>query len=616
MKKALRMAHGSYWKQGEFEHNLELVAQNLDVIDEITLFTEPTHHGYQPDESVQETVSILHDRIRRYKELGVPRVGLNVLCTLGHTEDGAAIAPKADLQYMVNWDGVMSGSCLCPSDPRFTPYIIRRYKLYAGTGADFIWLDDDVRIHNHGVVRDYCFCDHCIRRYNERNGTFLSPEQVRSNFASDPAFRGSWHESASATLIGLFQSIREAIHSVDPKIDIGYMAGLKATVPAWIEASGAVLARPGGGFYNDLTPMEMFTKFSQMQRCIKRYPPAIRDIQYEYESYNFLSLQKSRHISRLETELMIAAGCTGILYNRWPHTADFLEMMAASAKKWDVFGDACAQSRAVGVYCDSEKAACALMEIGIPTTPYFESACAYFILGQEWDQFSDEQIAHMLCAGVYTDAQGHMNLAKRGIAELGGRIGQRYENGVWEHFMPHPINGDFESSERFVSLDIFHETDAYALLPEDGAETLSCLNSAFGGLRGCSAYFYRRKDGGAIAVDGCLMPRQLASENKKRQMANLFDLLSGNRVPVKIEKSAKIIPVVNVGGESISILLVNAHFDPTGPFTCRVRIGQNYVMLGLDGSEMPVPAHREGDELLLSVPSIAGWEDCILIGRA
>ena len=46
MKKALRMVHNSYFSDYEFEKNYGTVSKNLDVVDEITFFTEPTHHGY------------------------------------------------------------------------------------------------------------------------------------------------------------------------------------------------------------------------------------------------------------------------------------------------------------------------------------------------------------------------------------------------------------------------------------------------------------------------------------------------------------------------------------------------------------------------------------------
>jgi hypothetical protein len=204
--------------------------------------------------------------------LGIKRVGLNVLCTIGHTEDGAAIAPTADMQYMMNLDGQISGSCLCPSDDRFIAYIAKKYALFADVGADFIWLDDDVRIHNHGVINDYCFCPECVKKFNLKYGTEYDIGRIRDLFRNDPSFRPMWRASISDAVKRLCETIRDAVKGTDPTVEIGYMSGLGETVSEWISASGSTLGRPGGGFYNDLNPIQMFDKHFQMQQIISRYP--------------------------------------------------------------------------------------------------------------------------------------------------------------------------------------------------------------------------------------------------------------------------------------------------------------------------------------------------------
>ena len=140
----------------------------------------------------------------------------------------------------------------------------------------------------------------------------------------------------------------------------------------------------------------MFDKHFQMQQIIMKYPEEVTDIQYEYESYNFLTLQKSLHISELETSLMILSGCNGMLYNRWEHTQDFLDMMRASAKKWDVLAASSADGKTYGVYCAYSWRACCLNEIGIPVTPHLENACACYVIADEWNLYRDEEIEKML----------------------------------------------------------------------------------------------------------------------------------------------------------------------------------------------------------------------------
>ena len=131
MKKALRISHNSWFSDENFERNIKLVRENVDAIDEITLFTNPTHQGYWTLEREKATAELLKKRIKSYRDAGIKRVGLNILSTLGHNEDGTTIAPKADLQYIMNIDGATSGACLCPSDDRFAPYVYEKYSYYS-----------------------------------------------------------------------------------------------------------------------------------------------------------------------------------------------------------------------------------------------------------------------------------------------------------------------------------------------------------------------------------------------------------------------------------------------------------------------------------------------------
>ena len=616
MKKALRISHNSWFSDENFERNIKLVRENADAIDEITLFTNPTHQGYWTLEREKATAELLKKRIKSYRDAGIKRVGLNILSTLGHNEDGTTIAPKADLQYIMNIDGLTSGACLCPADDRFTPYVYEKYSYYAQTGADFIWLDDDIRARGHGIARDFCFCPECVKKFNLKFDTSYTIEEIRELYKKDWTFALKWKKSAYDTFNKLFATIKNAIKDTNPAVDIGYMSGLEATVTEWIEASGSTLGRPGGGFYNDLTPVQMFGKAFMMQQCIERYPDCIHDIQYEYEEYNFLTLQKSRYIAEMESSLMILSGCNGMLYNRFEHTAEFIDMMRKSAKKWDVLSDSNEGCKPLGVYCADFNQARALNEIGIPTTAYLDKASAFYVLSGDFNKFSNEQIEKMLKAGVYTDAVGLTWLKKKGFTDFGGEVGKCYPNGVWEYFTDHELNGGVPSRVRWVSLDIFKEADAYELIPGENSEVLSMLDSAFGGLRGASMYIHRREDGSMIAIDGCLMPKQLQTDNKKVQMTNVFEKMTNGRMPVVIEKrDIKVIPTITANDKNVNLMLVNAHFDPTGEFEVKLRTGKDFKLLTDEGELVPIAQRKEGDETIITFENMGAWSYVLLIGK-
>lgn len=616
MKRALRISPREYTDETAFSHLYALVCDNLDVIDEITFFTNASHHGYRKIEDARANTAILKERIRAFKELGIPKVGINELATLGHTENGSQWGRCPDLQYMENFDGVTSASCLCPADDRFIPYIIERYSLYAMTGADFIWVDDDVRIGNHGVVRDYCFCSHCVEKFNAYNGTSLTAAEVRARFAADPVFKKMWHESAVETVSKMILEIKAAIRCVNPDMEIGMMHCYTSANRTWLANSGTRKCRPGGGFFNDLQPCAILQKPFKMQLCIRNYPDCVTDIQYEYESYNFMTLQKSMYMSELETSLAIMSGCNGALFNRNPWTQEFFDMMRKATPKWNTLVEKQKGCKTTGVYCMEPVMAGQLSEIGVPMTAFHETAAAYFLVGDQWDSFTDEEVAEILKKNVFTDGDGLLRLHERGFGDLcGGSILQKYPNGVQEKLTDHALNGEFGGTVRPVSLDIYKDTDAYTLTPSETAESLSELISK-GQSLGCSAYIHKRADGSLFVADGCLMKNQVQTANKRRQLLNVFDLLSGGKLPVYIEKTLKVAPIAAESPSgAFNFALVNAHFDPTGPFEVRVRTETKFTVLQNDGTLSPIPQRTENGETVITVDNLGPWQNIFLLGE-
>lgn len=123
MKKALRIGYHRYYNDAVFAEHLAFIKRNADVIDELALFTEYSHYGYWDLETSAKNAEVIKNRIGQYRKAGIKRVGVNILCTMGHVEEGWDVFPKAPLQYQVNQDGAVSSSCLCPSNDAFLEYI-------------------------------------------------------------------------------------------------------------------------------------------------------------------------------------------------------------------------------------------------------------------------------------------------------------------------------------------------------------------------------------------------------------------------------------------------------------------------------------------------------------
>ena len=131
-----------------------------DTIKEIAFFTTSTGVPVQYRE-LAHGADILRQIIPDFKALGL-RVGINHLSTLGHGDENLENALDEPWQKIVDINGTAAKACYCSLDPDFQSYTRECYKTLAGTGADFIWIDDDLRASNHDPAGFSCFCNLCL----------------------------------------------------------------------------------------------------------------------------------------------------------------------------------------------------------------------------------------------------------------------------------------------------------------------------------------------------------------------------------------------------------------------------------------------------------------------
>ena len=155
VKTSLRVPYCRYIEDSEFERHLAIVRDQVDVSSEIALFTEYSHRGYWPLGDVEKLVSVLTRRIKAYRDAGFKTVGLNVLDTFGHMDDGWGDMEDAPMQTFVGMDGRNFRTCLCPSSEEGREYLAEKFRLLASCGPDFIWVDDDFKLKNHGGTEIY-----------------------------------------------------------------------------------------------------------------------------------------------------------------------------------------------------------------------------------------------------------------------------------------------------------------------------------------------------------------------------------------------------------------------------------------------------------------------------
>ncbi len=562
---------------------------------------------------------MIKKRIKQYKDAGVKSVGINILCTIGHLEEGWGVLPKASFQYKVNENGVESKACLCPASQEFLEYTAKRYALYAETGADFIWMDDDIRLGNHGVAKEFCYCPVCVQKFNCENNKTLSRATLVKLVRSDENIKNAWENQHNRAILTLFETIEKAVHNTDSAVDIGYMSVFGSAKKEWILKSKAAKFRPGGGFYKDERPIDLFAKCFAVQSQVKNYPADSRDIQYEYEAFNYQTLERSVHISELETSLAIMSGCNGVLYNDniFYDREETVSMLKKSADKWKTLTLVNESCKPTGVYCENGLISLMLNEISIPITRYPENAVAAVAMGNELCALTDSEIESLLNKNLLTDGRGVQILHERGFGSFcGGRVKAVYDNGMAERFTDSHINGDFKQHYRdvFMNFTDYNSCEnAYEMELSAEAEAVSNLETITHRPLGCSMYKFAGISGLRFAADGYMMPKSIKSAPKREQLGNLIDWLSYDKLPVRIKKAVKIMPSVttdNNGG--MNIMLTNASFDESGSFDCIVRSNKIFRAISPSGELLPIQQKQVGSETEITIDNLSAWSYILL----
>ena len=75
----------------------------------------------------------------------------------------------------------MSVGCACPNTAEMRVYVRAKYELVARARPDFIWVDDDIRMHHHGVAWG-CFCPTCLALFAKRAGRAYTREELVQAF--------------------------------------------------------------------------------------------------------------------------------------------------------------------------------------------------------------------------------------------------------------------------------------------------------------------------------------------------------------------------------------------------------------------------------------------------
>ena len=558
------------------------LASHRGLCQEISFFTEGDGSDWrwlEPAELARRA-AIMAEAVREARAGGFS-VAVNILNTLGHSDDGGADAPLPGWRTMVGHDGSTTRIVPCPQEPAFLDYVRLKYRSFAGSGANRYWIDDDVRLRHHHPVDWGCFCTACLASCAARFGCPPDRGAVVAAIHGGPAGRDAWEAHERDVLGAVIDAAVDGIREADPTAEIGFMTcgtrdhgevmgRIARRAPrAWL--------RPGGGFWNDAEPRAMLAKHISINAQADGVGQGV-GIAYEVENYPYATGAKSAAMTGLESLLAIGAGrldaimfdvldCLG---NDPQGGAEWFQRFAAWAPDLQAMGRAVAGTACSGWLpaggmdrvMQTMGAAQALQLAGLPLAADREGARGWILTGPVSHALGPAELAALFSRPVIMDGESAQRCLDAGLGE---RIGIRsltpHRQGVHEVFTDHPHNGRDAGIVRGFTLGYFGLT-SHAIEPGPGARVLSRLVATGGRDLGAALSLHAPAGSAPVTVIGHAPWTHALSGPRMRQLAAVASGMLADVLPVRTQASGAGAWWFRCGGGRDLAVLANPGFDP------------------------------------------------------
>jgi len=631
----------------DFEQMLDLMTTEGTAGDEFWIFiSEPTSHAYEPLEEVRRKCDMYKIPAAAARKRGL-RVGINPWPTFGAGEVYQADLVKREMPFqpMVGYNGEVATRVACPISPEFLKYSQERYKAFARSGVDFVWVDDDCRLTHLGGAPYPCFCPRCVRGFE--GGKFADRETLVAalNAPENEDLRRKWSAYGAQRLATYCKAVREAVDEVDPAIETPFMSvGYSHTTFSgdYIEQCMKVLrakgARPGHGFYWDEKPMGMFDKVIEMSRQVANMPEdVLGDVQYEEESCPGTPLNKAANTRLMEAALAIWGGCTGIAMNHMYHAGgpapfEYLryetDQLKANRPFYDrylTFVDGLKQSGIWAAYSEWMAAGMKVDEkgwfhesdpaysstnfvsewptFGIPCTCDARGAYATLIQGKMAHVFTDEELTEIFKKPVIVDGAALEALWERGWGEKTGVKITGSALGGAEKLADSAYIGDFAGNTRSAIYGTAYDLEPIA----EGVEVLGYTERPLGQADKIALTKYNN-----VIVLGYNPYQYTGTPGRLLMMRNLQKALGASVIlePAQVYACPRVSTWVRADVKRAAVLLINAETAPALDFdVCfRTNAATKAAALGLNKADETLCVRREDGFVKARITRMEPWE--------
>ena len=625
-----------------------------------------TEYGY-PDLAVHaKSAQKMRKIAKLYRDAGV-RVSLQISNTIGHGEymksrDNSAVDAYG-FEKIQGPDGIVSDYSFCWRGKHFTDYCIKSIEVYMPLRPDTVWIDDDLRVLNHAPVQHGCFCEECLKEFNRQYGFDYTREELvwEINYG-DVSVRKKYVDFTRQGMYDFTYRLAKAIQKASPHTQLalqyareGLYTGMDYNYifRAMYDASSKnVKSRPGGGVYDDKTPMRLLDKMYWIGYSNSALPDYVTDNYPEIENTPDVAFGKSIYGTIKESTLDLAYGCNGLTYAVFmtPYEKmDFHQKMLRAFCEYKSYWQ-----KLIAHNCDTKNGGALiyeppkaylrrlkdgdeefawenafeggsyvrtpqpLMKVGLPLTFDKAGASVFMVSAKTVDSMQNEDIEALLCRPVLIDGPGFKKILDRGFSYAFdvNVYEAKSDFGFTEIFSEHAVNKGFAGMCWTESFFTGTQMQPYAL-EGAGMESLGDLKVGKTGEHigtSCAIVYVRDAGGRALsrwAVFGYCVWKDILSSAKRNQIINAADFICGHTMPAVLKSAEQVIvlPRVNRDTKTVSVTLCNASIGKTDVMKLCVRnpVGSDFCLENAHTSVKPKVIRNQND-YLVTIPAMEAWE--------
>jgi len=211
----LRMQFGPHQDPQDVADQLARLVAEAPV-DEVMFFyfAEEQNDGHETLARVRQWIESSRPALDAMRRAGV-QISLNPWHSLLHCDRSRTLKSGQEWQTMVDFQGTAATAVICPLDEAWQRYFLETLRLYAGEGFRVVWIDDDIRFHNHAPLAwGGCFCPRHVAEFNRRAGTQATRDEIVAACLApgEPhPWRAIWLDMWQETLLAFLDKCRDTL---------------------------------------------------------------------------------------------------------------------------------------------------------------------------------------------------------------------------------------------------------------------------------------------------------------------------------------------------------------------------------------------------------------------